>query len=153
QAHIRVFSVGLRSPAFDPAALEHVAAATGGDYVEASSPAQLKGLFEALGRRLASEYLLTYRTRQNPSTHVAVSVSVRGLPKAATSAYTTPALHIAPAQPYRPSQLNSLIQSRFVLWLVAILFAVLIGTAVIIGTSSRPEPLVERVGHFTQPKV
>jgi tight adherence protein B len=153
KAHMRVFSVGLKSPAFDPSALQHISAATGGDYVGANSPKDLKGLFESLGRRLASEYLLTYRTHQNPSTRVAVSVAVKGFPKPALTAYTTPAFHVVPPAPYKPSKTNSIIQSRYTLWVVAILFAVLIGSAVIIGTSTRPEPLVDRVGSFTQPNV
>jgi len=145
KAHMRVFSVGLKSPAFDPTALQHISAATGGDYVGASSPKDLKGLFESLGRRLASEYLLTYRTHENPSERVAVSVAVKGFPKPALSAYTTPAVHIVPAAPYQPSKAHSVIQSRYTLWVVAILFALIIGTAVVIGTSTRPEPLVDRV--------
>jgi tight adherence protein B len=148
QGHVRVFTVGLKSPAFDPTALKHIATATGGDYVEASSPAELKGLFEALGQRLASEYLVTYKTRQNPSTKVVVAVSVKGYPKPARTAYTTPALHIVPAPPYRPPVTGRIIQSHYLLYVVALVCALLIGLAILIGASRRPEPLVDRVGSF-----
>jgi tight adherence protein B len=148
QGHVRVFTVGLKSPAFDPTALKHIAAATGGDYVQASSPAELKGLFEALGQRLASEYLVTYKTRQNPSTHVVVAFSVKGYPKPARTAYKTPALHIVPAPPYRAPVTGRIIQSRYLLYGVALVCALLVGLAIIIASSRKPEPLVDRVGSF-----
>jgi tight adherence protein B len=148
QGHVRVFTVGLKSPAFDPTALKHIATATGGDYVEASSPAELKGLFEALGQRLASEYLVSYKTRQNPSTHVVVAVSVKGYPKPARTAYTTPALHIVPAPPYKPAVTGRIIQSRYLLYGVALICALLVGLAILIASSRKPEPLVDRVGSF-----
>jgi tight adherence protein B len=152
QGHVRVFTVGLKSPAFDPTALKHIASATGGDYVEASSPAELKGLFESLGQRLASEYLVTYKTRQNPSTHVVVAVSVKGYPKPARTAYTTPALHIVPAPPYQPAVTGRIIQSQYLLYAVALVCALLIGLAIIIASRRKPEPLVDRVGSFVSPQ-
>ena len=60
KAHVRVFSVGLRSPAYHAAALQNMASKTGGSYVEASTPADLRPLLVKLGNRLSSEYLLNY---------------------------------------------------------------------------------------------
>jgi tight adherence protein B len=147
-AHVRVFTVGLRSPAYNAAALEKTASATGGSYVEANSPGDLRPLLVKLGNQLSSEYVVNYTSYQNPSTKVAVAVSVKGFPGAARTAYVTPALHIVPAAPYKPSSVNNVIQSRYVLWVVAILFALIIGFAVIVATSAKPEPLVDRVSGF-----
>jgi tight adherence protein B len=148
KAHVRAFAVGLRSPAYNAAALRRTASTTGGSYVEANSPSDLQPLLVKLGNRLSSEYLVNYTSYANPSTKVVVAVSVKGFPRPARTAYTTPALHIVPAPPYKPSSVNSVIQSRWVLFLVALLFAALIGFGVIIGTSKKPEALVDRVGGF-----
>ena len=148
KAHVRAFAVGLRSPAYHAAALQNMASTTGGSYVEASSPADLRPLLVKLGNRLSSEYLVNYTSFQNPSTKVVVAVSVKGFPGAVRTAYKTPALHIVPAAPYKPSAVNNVIQSQYVLFVVAILFALLIGFAIIIATSTKPEPLVARVGGF-----
>ena len=128
------FAVGLRSPAYHAAALQNMASTTGGSYVEASSPADLRPLLVKLGNRLSSEYLVNYTSCQNPSTKVVVAVSVKGFPGAVRTAYKTPALHIVPAaavqavcgQQRRSSPSTSCS-------CVAILFALLIGFAIIIG--------------------
>ena len=65
-AHVRVFSVGLQSPAFDPAPLQQLASATGGKYVLATGPTQLRPILVALGRRLSNEYLVTYQSHSEP---------------------------------------------------------------------------------------
>ncbi len=148
KAHVRAFAVGLRSPAYHAAALQNMASTTGGSYVEASSPADLRPLLVKLGNRLSSEYLVNYTSYQNPSTKVVVAVSVKGFPGAVRTAYKTPALHIVPAAPYKPSAVNNVIESQYVLFVVAILFALLIGLAIIIATSTKPEPLVARIGGF-----
>src|SRR5438270_49064 len=57
-AHIRLFTIGLRSPHFAPSTLEALAAAGGGQYALAESTSSLAPLFDQLGARLASEYLL-----------------------------------------------------------------------------------------------
>jgi tight adherence protein B len=149
KAHVRAFTVGLRSPAYNRGALEKTASTTGGSYVEANSPADLRPLLVNLGNRLSSEYLVNYTSYQNPSKKVAVAISVKGFPGSARTAYATPALHIVPAAPYKPSSVNAVIQSRYVLVVVVILFALLVGFAVIVATSTKPEPLVERVSGFT----
>ena len=59
---VRVFTVGLRSGAYDPAPLRAIAERTGGTYAEARSAAELDAVYEELGAQLAGEYLVRYRS-------------------------------------------------------------------------------------------
>jgi tight adherence protein B len=147
-AHVRVFSVGITSPSYDQAALEQMASQTGGSYVQAASTSDLKPILGQLGRRLSREYLVTYTSRANPNTRVVVSLAIKGVPGTVSTAYTTPPLKIVPAAPYKPSQVDTAIQSRWAMLVVALLFALLIGFAVSHATASREDPLVSRVGDF-----
>jgi tight adherence protein B len=89
-AHVRVFTVGLRSHFFRPAALKALAAATGGSFSQAANPTELATIYDQLGLKLANQYLLTYRSLVVPGRRVRVSVSVAGLGSAGT-AYAAPA--------------------------------------------------------------
>ena len=53
RSHVRIFTVGLRSTAYDGTTLRTLAEQTGGTHAEASSPAQLAAIYDALGKRLA----------------------------------------------------------------------------------------------------
>ena len=97
--HLRVFSVGLHSATYAPATLAGAAHATGGSFVEAANPAALTGIFDSLGTRLSNEYVIGYHSTANPGTSVVVRAVVEGVPGAALSVYSTPALHIVPAPP------------------------------------------------------
>src|SRR5262249_12713411 len=97
--HVRVFPVGLVTPQFNKKGLTALANTSRGQFAAAADPSELAPLYATLGRRLASEYLLTYTSTQNPSKNVAVAVAVKGYPEVKTE-YTTPALHIVPAKPY-----------------------------------------------------
>jgi tight adherence protein B len=90
-AHVRVFGVGLRSGAFDGGQLEALAFDTGAAYAEASSAAALARVYRDLGVRLASEYLLEYRSGVSPDTHLDVRMTIDGVGEAAT-AYVAPKL-------------------------------------------------------------
>lgn len=89
-AQVRVFTVGLRSPQFDPGALRALARDTGGRYAEASDAAALTPLYQALGRSLASEYLLRYRSTAAAGERVRVAVAVRALGAVGTLVYDAP---------------------------------------------------------------
>ena len=79
-AHVRVFSVGLRSRAFTPDALQHLANQAGGEYSEARSPQDLEPIFDSLGAKLTDEYLIRYRSDQPRNKQVVVAVTVDGFP-------------------------------------------------------------------------
>jgi tight adherence protein B len=147
-AHVRVFSVGLDSRSFSPKTLQSIANASRGSYVEARGPEQLKPIFETLSQRLGSEYLVSYNSRANPDTKVAVAIKVAGEPGVAQTSYTTPVLRVVPAPPYHPSQMDRLIQSSWVFLGLAIGLAVLIGFAITYAFSGKDAALVDRVGGF-----
>ena len=76
---VRIFTVGLRSGAFDPGAAPVASPSeTGGSYAEARSAAELAAIYEALGTQLAGEYLVRYRSDARPMSQVDVSIEVAG---------------------------------------------------------------------------
>jgi tight adherence protein B len=98
-AHVRVFTIGLRSRAFDASSLEALARETGASYAEARSSAELQRIYDVLGKRLANEYLLEYRSAAKRGEHVKVEISVEGV-GAASVAYTAgPRAGLGPYQP------------------------------------------------------
>jgi tight adherence protein B len=147
-AHVRVFAVGLQSPAYQAGPLVQMANVTGGDYVKANKPEALRPLVASIGRQLAREFLLQYQTRQNPNTKVDVRVKVAGIPGVATSQYQTPKLVIKPVPPYRLSTFDRVAQSRWTMLAVALIIAALVGWAVHSFTSQRTDALVDRVSGF-----
>jgi tight adherence protein B len=148
QEHIRIYTIGLHSPRFDPSTLTALAAQGGGDYALAKSTADLTPLFDQLGARLASEYLLEYKSLAGPKQPVQVAVKVGAL-GTARAAYQTPALPVkAVPAPYHES-----IGSRF--WtspIVMIVFALLAASVVailLIGlTQPRHSGLPKRMAEF-----
>jgi tight adherence protein B len=89
-AHVRVFTVGLRSPSFDSTALRTLAQ-TGGAYAEAASSKDLGHIYGALAQQFSNEYLLTYKSLAALGAPVHVAVNVDGI-GAATTSYTAPVL-------------------------------------------------------------
>ena len=70
---MRIFTVGLRSKAYDGTTLRTLAEQTGGTHAEADSPAQLAAIYDALGARLAREYVVQYRSNVRPTSDVNVA--------------------------------------------------------------------------------
>ena len=118
--HVRLFTIGLHSPSFDSTTLQSLARLGGGEYTLAQSTTQLAPLFDQLGARLASEYLLRYKSLAGPQVAVHVAVSIAGAGNAST-AYQTPALSFAAPAPYRPSLSHRFWTSRIVMVLLALL--------------------------------
>ena len=88
-AHVRIFTVGLVTKTYDAAPLQALATETGGSYYEALSAVELTPIYTSLGRRLASQYLLGYRSKAIPGSAVTLRLSVRGIGSAAAD-YTAP---------------------------------------------------------------
>ena len=105
-AHVRVFTVGLRSDQFRASTLKQLASVTGGAYSEADSPKALASIYGALSRRLSNEYLLQYRSPASPNTLVRVQVAVSGVPGAVRALYRTPALPATHLPPFHRSFLD-----------------------------------------------
>jgi tight adherence protein B len=149
-AHVRVFTVGLKSRFFRPKALVGLSRRTGGQFLLASSLSQLNDIYRALGSKLAREYLIRYRSNANPGQHIVVSVRVDGFPQIITSGYTTPK---APAHkkpgPYRESFLHKLFTSPLMMIFIALVSASLVALAVVSATASwRRGTLRQRMAEF-----
>jgi tight adherence protein B len=146
QQNIRIFTVGLRSPAFDPAVLRSLADQTGGRFAEASSPAQLAVIYGTLSNRLAREYLLEYRSLARPHSQVNVQVKVRGF-GASASSYTAPTP--AGLAPYHESFVSRFLLSGISLFLLALVVAGLIVYVLQTLLKESRSDLVERVSAFS----
>src|SRR5918994_434042 len=86
---VRVFTVGLRSGAYDAVPLRSIAERTGGVYAEARSAAELAAIYEELGTQLAGQYLVRYRSSSRPKAQVDVRIEVKGEGQASTT-YVAP---------------------------------------------------------------
>jgi tight adherence protein B len=147
-AHIRVFTVGLHSPRFDPSTLTGLAATGGGEYALAKSTSDLTPLFNELGARLASEYLLQYKSLAGPKKPVKVSVRVGRL-GTTSAAYQTPALPIkAPPPPYNPSLGSRIWGSTIVMVVLALLAASVVALLLIGLLQPRQSGLPKRMAEF-----
>ena len=105
---IRVFTVGIASPAFVPDDLERIADETGATFAEASSPEALTKIYDELGFQLGNEYLVRYRSGAQPDQDVDVAVSIVGAEPVSFS-YTTPST--GTAAPNKPAFTDELLQS------------------------------------------
>lgn len=146
-AHVRIFTVGLRSRLSKLGALKKLARDTGGRYIETTSITQLKKIYRQLGSSLASEYLLRYSSVAGPDKHIKVTVRVEGLNTVATTEYRTPALQVATkasTPPYKPSSGARFFKSSVTMSVVALLVAGLIGLGAYLLTSGPKKGTVRR---------
>jgi tight adherence protein B len=148
EAHVRIFSVGLRSPSYDPKPLERMAAAAGGSYSEAGSTGELEGLFDHLGSRLANEYLLQYRSSVRPDTKVKVSITVDGVDAIAVEDYVAPALGADAGAPFHRSFAERFWKSGAGMLATTLLAAALVALAVMAALRPRTHTLRKRMAEF-----
>jgi tight adherence protein B len=146
--HVRAFTVGLASHAFDAKSLQQTAATTGASYTQAANAAALTPIFNALGYQLSREYLVSYQSLAGPGAHIRVRAHVEGIPGTAVSEYVTPSLNIAPAPPYHASTGARIVQSWVTMLVVALLAAAALGWAILAIARPREGTLLERVGSF-----
>jgi tight adherence protein B len=148
---VRVYTVGLRSSAFDPGPLEELAATGRGRYSEASSAGQLAQIYSRLGQELANQYLIRYRSPAGPGKQVDVAVKVEGVPGEATAQYTSPRLQLPTAAPFRRSAEETFWRSDAALIAVSALAAALIaiGLVALVRPRSRTRSLQRRVQAFS----
>ena len=142
---MRIFTVGLRSGAFDAAPLRSIAEQTGGSYAEARSAAELTSLYEALGEQLAGEYLIRYRSVARPMSQVEVRVEVAGVG-------TTTAAYVAPTPsllaPYHRSALSKFLLSGSSPLLISLLFGLLVCSLLLVLARRPKTTVVDRVQTF-----
>jgi tight adherence protein B len=143
---VRIFTIGLRSGAFEAGPLRAVAARTGGTYTEASSAAELAPIFDALGRRLATEYLVRYRSDARPESHVNVAIEIAGVGETVVG-YTTPTP--SRVDPFHRTFVSRFVRSSGSLALVALFFAALVGLALVLLARGPKRTHVARIGQFS----
>jgi tight adherence protein B len=146
--HVRVFSVGLRSEAYDSRALALLAAATDGVYAETPDPVDLTAIFDQLGYRLANEYLLRYRSLAGPAKNVEVEITVDGFDGRAATRYETPPLPIASAPPFSRPAVERFFMSPAALLVVVLWTAVLFAAGVVAVCRPRRGTLIDRMAAF-----
>jgi len=143
--HVRVFTVGLRSGAFDSETLKQIAERTGGAYAEAATAGELAAIYAALARRFAREYLVQYRSDAREGSQVEVRIDVAGV-GGASAGYVAPTpAHVAP---YHRSLLTRFLLSPGSIFALALILALLVGWAVVRLVAGPKTMIVERIGRF-----
>jgi tight adherence protein B len=145
KAHVNVYTVGLKSRAFDAPALQALAADAGGSYSVADSPDNLARIYDKLGQQLANQYLIRYRTTQPAGTDVHVVIKLDGFGLAETR-YATPGS--APGAPFRQSIWLRFWRSPVGMIFAALAAAMLVGLAAAMMVWPKRNGLRARVGQF-----
>jgi tight adherence protein B len=149
EQRVRIFTVALRSGAFDAEPLRSIADRTGGSYAEARSPAELASVYEALGEQLAGEYLVRYRSGARPNSEVEVSVKVARMGSAATE-YVAPTPSLLP--PYHRSPVKKFLLSTGSVLVVSLVFGLLICLLLLLLAHRPKSTFVDRVQTFASGK-
>jgi tight adherence protein B len=147
EANVRVISVGLSSPQYDPETLKSLANRTGGTYVESATPAELQPIFQEIGQQLSSEYEVTYRSLLPPQRAAVVLVKVSGLAPASAK-YTTPALDLAPQGTFEESWADQVITSPWLMIFVIVAVLALLAFAIFSAIDIRNRSLRRRMAQY-----
>jgi tight adherence protein B len=142
---VRIFSVGLHSDSFAPSPLQRLARDTHAVYAEATSSKQLGPIYAQIGRKLANEYLLRYRSTANPGARIVVTVNVRGV-GGTTLLYNVP--KIVAVQPFHRSIVQRFWSSGFSLFVIALLAAGLAALGATLLLRTPPSTVVARISEF-----
>jgi tight adherence protein B len=145
--NVRVISVGLSSPQYDPETLKSLADRTGGKYVETATPAELQPIFQEIGQQLSNEYELTYRSLLPPQRQAVVLVKVGGLAPASAK-YTTPALTLEPQGTFKQSWADEVITSPWLMIFVIVSILALVGFAIFSAIDVRNRSLRRRMAQY-----
>jgi tight adherence protein B len=143
-SHIRVFAVGLRSSSFQPAAMQQLAAATGGSFSLAANPKQLANIYDQLGLKLANQYLMTYKSLVVPGEHVKVSVTVDGVGRAGTAYAAPPPAPVSLAQPLA----SRIWRSWITMLVICLLIAGLVGVGLLVLLRPPASTVRRRISDF-----
>jgi tight adherence protein B len=145
--NIRVISVGLTSPQYDPETLKALAAQTGGRYVESATPAELQPIFVEIGQQLSSEYEITYRSLQPANRPTVVVVNVAGRAPASAK-YTTPAIDFAPQGTFDRTFVDDTITSPWLMIFVIVSVLALVAFAIFSAIDVRNRSLRRRMAAY-----
>jgi tight adherence protein B len=144
-AGVRVFPVGLESDAFDESSLQ--ALAVDGTYVNAESPDDLATIYDELGTKLASDYLVEYRSQVERGVQVTVEAEIAGLSGVATASYAAPAASPADSGGPKPDN-EGLWESDVALAVTALLIASLLGASLFLLLRPSSGSVRERLARF-----
>jgi tight adherence protein B len=147
-ARVRIFSVGLHGVRFVPDALKSLAGRAGGDYSDAGSAGELAGIFDQLGQRLASEYLIRYRSSAEPGDKVRVAVTVDGIDGVATSVYVSPSSGSTPGGPFHRSLADIFLRSTGAMVAAGVVSALLLVLALVLLVRPRSRSVRARMAEF-----
>ena len=145
--NVRVISVGLSSPQYDPETLKSLAGRTGGTYVETATPAELQPIFQEIGQQLSNEYEVTYRSLLPAQRPAVVLVKVAGLAPA-TAKYTTPTLTLEPQGTFEETWVDETITSPWLMIFVVVAVLALVGFAIFSAIDVRNRSLRRRMAQY-----
>jgi tight adherence protein B len=147
-AHIQIYTIGLKDQTYKPSTLKALAAAGGGEYTEATAN-DLAPLFDQLSQQISNEYLLQYKSQAGPDKPIRVKVDVNGVGTAVTS-YRTPPLTVTTTAPppYKPSILDRIESSSVTMVVLALLGAAVIAFLVIVLLQPKRSTLPARMAEF-----
>jgi tight adherence protein B len=147
-AHIRVYTVGLRSKTYEAEPLQALARDLDGAYTEAAASSELSSIFHKLGTRIANDYLITYSSTQGPKQPVKVTLDIAGSGRA-VERYTTPPLPTYGSGAFHRSVALRFWGSTLTMLLVALLAAGFVAlSASILLAQPRSRTLRRRMGEF-----
>jgi tight adherence protein B len=147
-AGVRVFAVGLRGKAFRPEGLRALTDGSGGEYAEATSSEQLARLFGTLGSRLASQYVVRYRSHAGPEERVQVEIAVADIAGVASAEYVSPPLPIATEGPFHRPFAETFWRSAAAAVAVSLACALLLGLGIVALLRPRRPALRRRMAEF-----
>ena len=128
-ARVRLFTVGLASGDDDFGTLNVLAAESQAEFSAATSMRDLSRIYERLGSRLASQYLIRYRSTAGAGERVTVVATVHGVPGTATAVYEAPTAGAAGREPFRHSTTDAVWRSGATAFVAILAAALLIGLA------------------------
>jgi tight adherence protein B len=146
-ANIRVISVGLDSPQYDPETLTALANRTGGTYVQSATPGELEPIFTEIGQQLSSEYEVTYRSLQPADSKTLVAVRIAGYAPARAT-YTTPAIDLQPQGTFDESWIDRVITSPWLMIFVVVAVLALLAFAIFSAIDVRNRSLRRRMAQY-----
>ncbi len=145
--NIRIISVGLSSPQYDPETLKSLANRTGGTYVETATPAELKPIFQEIGQQLSREYEMTYRSLLPPQREAKVVARVAGYAPASAT-YTTPTLDLTARGTFERPWIDKVIVSPWLMVFIIIAVLALIAFALLTAVDVRNRSYKRRMAQY-----
>jgi Flp pilus assembly protein TadB len=147
-AGMRVIAVGFQSRRYQPGRLQAIAKGNGGGFIPGATSDEFVPVFQSIGKRLSSEYLVTYRSLLPPQVPASVRVAVSNLPGVATASYTTPALELSPRGTFERSWVDKVIVSPWLMIFVVVSVLALLVFAVLTGLDVRSRSVRKRMSQY-----